>query len=115
MRRLTAPGWPGNLLAVAAGALTTLALAPFDIWPLALLAVGFLRRLTPADSTPGLGPWLGFRFRPVWCRYQLDLLQHPPLRWRLGAARRFPHADLHGGDCLVLRPASLDLGALAAP
>ena len=37
MRWTTRPGWPGNLLAVAAGAITTLALAPFDIWPLALL------------------------------------------------------------------------------
>ena len=27
MRWITRPGWPGNLLAVAAGALTTLALA----------------------------------------------------------------------------------------
>jgi len=33
MRRLTRPGWPGNLLAVVAGAITTLALAPFDLWP----------------------------------------------------------------------------------
>ena len=31
MRRMIAPGWPGNLLAVVAGAITTLALAPFDI------------------------------------------------------------------------------------
>src|SRR5690606_1559997 len=33
MRWITQPGWPGNLLAVAGGASTTLALAPFDIWP----------------------------------------------------------------------------------
>ena len=39
MRWITSPGWPGNLLAVVAGALTTLALAPFDIWPLALVAL----------------------------------------------------------------------------
>jgi apolipoprotein N-acyltransferase len=54
MLRVTRPGWPGNLLAVAAGALTTLALAPFDIWPLALLAVGFfyagLRELSPRQA-----------------------------------------------------------------
>ena len=50
MRRLTAPGWPGNLLAVVAGAITTLALAPFDIWPLALVAVGIVlvNRRAPA-------------------------------------------------------------------
>lgn len=39
MRWITRPGWPGNLLAMAAGALTTLALAPFDIWPLALVSL----------------------------------------------------------------------------
>ena len=39
MRWITQPGWPGNLLALAGGATTTLALAPFDIWPLALLAI----------------------------------------------------------------------------
>ena len=42
MRWITRPGWPGNLLALAAGALTTLSLAPFDIWPLALLSAGLL-------------------------------------------------------------------------
>ncbi|EPJ84546.1 apolipoprotein N-acyltransferase, partial [Pseudomonas sp. CFII68] len=51
MRWITRPGWPGNLLAMAAGAITTLALAPFDLWPLALLAVGLfyagLRELSP--------------------------------------------------------------------
>lgn len=40
MRWITHPGWPGNLLALTAGALTTLALAPFDYWPLALLSAG---------------------------------------------------------------------------
>ena len=37
MNWITRPGWPGNLLALAAGALTPLMLAPFDIWPLALV------------------------------------------------------------------------------
>ncbi|GFM84422.1 apolipoprotein N-acyltransferase [Pseudomonas cichorii] len=54
MRWITRPGWPGNLLAVAAGGLTTLALAPFDIWPLALVAVAFfylgLRELSPRQA-----------------------------------------------------------------
>ncbi|WP_397457886.1 apolipoprotein N-acyltransferase [Pseudomonas asplenii] len=61
MLRLTRPGWPGNLLAVVAGALTTLALAPFDIWPLALLAVGLfyagLRELSPRQAL-----WRGWSF-----------------------------------------------------
>src|SRR5471032_1557812 len=39
MRWITRPGWPCNLLAAVAGALTTLALAPFDIWPLALVSL----------------------------------------------------------------------------
>ena len=39
MRWITRPGWPGNLLAVVAGGLTTLALAPFNVWPLILVAV----------------------------------------------------------------------------
>jgi apolipoprotein N-acyltransferase len=63
MRRLIAPGWPGNLLAVVAGAITTLALAPFDLWPFALVAVGLfyvgLRELTPRQAL-GRGWCFGF-------------------------------------------------------
>lgn len=63
MRRLTRPGWPGNLLAVVAGAITTLALAPFDLWPFALLAIGLfyigLRELTPRQAL-GRGWCFGF-------------------------------------------------------
>ncbi|MBM5458098.1 apolipoprotein N-acyltransferase [Pseudomonas sp. P66] len=63
MRWITRPGWPGNLLAVAAGAITTLALAPFDIWALALLAAGLfylgLRELTPRQAL-GRGWCFGF-------------------------------------------------------
>lgn len=54
MRWITQPGWPGNLLAIAGGACTTLALAPFDIWPLALLAIAIfylgLRDLSPRQA-----------------------------------------------------------------
>ena len=54
MRWITHPGWPGNLLALAGGATTTLALAPFDIWPLALLAIAIfylgLRELNPRQA-----------------------------------------------------------------
>ena len=63
MRWITRPGWPGNLLAVAAGALTSLALAPFDLWPLALVAVGLLylglRELSPRQAL-GRGWCYGF-------------------------------------------------------
>ncbi|MHA6192937.1 apolipoprotein N-acyltransferase [Pseudomonas wadenswilerensis] len=63
MRWITRPGWPGNLLAVAAGALTTLTLAPFDIWPLALVALGLfylgLRELSPRQAL-GRGWCYGF-------------------------------------------------------
>ncbi|WEL62324.1 hypothetical protein P0D93_18365 [Pseudomonas sp. CBSPGW29] len=63
MRRMIAPDWPGNLLAVVAGAITTLALAPFDLWPFALVAVGFfyagLRELTPRQAL-GRGWCFGF-------------------------------------------------------
>ncbi|PLP95797.1 apolipoprotein N-acyltransferase [Pseudomonas sp. FFUP_PS_473] len=54
MRWITRPGWPGNLLAVAAGAITTLALAPFNIWPLALVTLAMfylgLRDLGPRQA-----------------------------------------------------------------
>ena len=54
MRWITRPGWPGNLLALAAGASTLLALAPFDIWPLAVLSIAVLylglRELSPRQA-----------------------------------------------------------------
>jgi apolipoprotein N-acyltransferase len=54
MRWITHPGWPGNLLAAVAGSLTTLALAPFDIWPLAVLSLALfylgLRQLSPRQA-----------------------------------------------------------------
>ncbi|AYC34411.1 apolipoprotein N-acyltransferase [Pseudomonas cavernae] len=60
MRWITRPGWPGNLLALAAGALTPLTLAPFDLWPLALLSLALfylgLRQLSPKQAL-----WRG------WC------------------------------------------------
>lgn len=63
MRWITRPGWPGNLLAMAAGAITTLALAPFDIWPLALVSLVVfylgLRDLNPRQAL-GRGWCYGF-------------------------------------------------------
>ncbi|MCD5980258.1 apolipoprotein N-acyltransferase [Pseudomonas quasicaspiana] len=63
MRWITHPGWPGNLLAVVAGALTTFALAPYDIWPLALVALALfylgLRNLSPRQAL-GRGWCFGF-------------------------------------------------------
>lgn len=47
-------GWQGNLLAVLAGGLITFSLAPFNLWPLALVAVALcyllLQRLTPSQA-----------------------------------------------------------------
>lgn len=63
MRWITRPGWPGNLLALVAGALTTLSLAPFDIWPLALLSIGLIYlglRELPAKQAAGRGWCYGF-------------------------------------------------------
>ncbi|MBO3275223.1 apolipoprotein N-acyltransferase [Pseudomonas schmalbachii] len=63
MRWITRPGWPGHLLALAAGALTPLFLAPFDYWPLALLSVALFYlglRHTPASSALWRGWWYGF-------------------------------------------------------
>ena len=59
MQRLTRPGWPGNLLAVVAGAITTLALAPFDLWPLALLSIA-LFYLGLRDLNPRQAAWRGW-------------------------------------------------------
>lgn len=63
MRWITRPGWPGNLLALVAGALTTLSLAPFDIWPLALLSIGLIYlglRELPNKQAAGRGWCYGF-------------------------------------------------------
>ena len=63
MHWITRSGWPGNLVALVAGALTTLALAPFDIWPLALLSVGLLYlglREPAAKQAAGRGWCYGF-------------------------------------------------------
>ncbi|ARU87209.1 apolipoprotein N-acyltransferase [Pseudomonas sp. M30-35] len=63
MRWITRPGWLGNLISMAAGAITTFALAPFDIWPLALLSIALLylglRDLAPRKAA-GRGWCYGF-------------------------------------------------------
>ncbi|MFI8482465.1 apolipoprotein N-acyltransferase [Pseudomonas sp. NPDC078700] len=63
MRWITRPGWLGNLISMAAGAITTFALAPFDIWPLALLSIALLylglRDLSPRKAA-GRGWCYGF-------------------------------------------------------
>ncbi|WP_028238692.1 apolipoprotein N-acyltransferase [Stutzerimonas azotifigens] len=63
MRWITRAGWPGNLLAMAAGALATLSLSPFDLWPLALLSIALfylgLRAVAPRQAT-GRGWCYGF-------------------------------------------------------
>lgn len=63
MRWISRPGWPGHLLALAAGALTPLALAPFDYWPLAILSIALLYlglRGLPGKSALWRGWWYGF-------------------------------------------------------
>jgi apolipoprotein N-acyltransferase len=63
MHLFTRPGWPGNLLALVAGTLITFSLAPFDIWPLAVLSIGLfyfgLSQLTPRQAA-GRGWCYGF-------------------------------------------------------
>ena len=55
MHWITRPGWPGTLIALLAGAITPLALAPYDLWPLAILSIALfylgLRDLTPRQAT----------------------------------------------------------------
>jgi apolipoprotein N-acyltransferase len=50
-QKLFGPGWPGHLLALIAGALITLSLAPFEYWPLGLLSLILFNRLL-ATLTP---------------------------------------------------------------
>lgn len=65
LHKLFAPGWPGHLLALAAGPLVTLSLAPFSLVPagifaLVLLAL-LLERLSPAQAF-ARGWWFGAGF-----------------------------------------------------
>jgi apolipoprotein N-acyltransferase len=61
-RKLCAPGWPGHLLALIAGTLITLSLAPFDYWPLGILSLialhGLLDNLSPHQAA-WRGWWYG--------------------------------------------------------
>ncbi|MGQ7959352.1 apolipoprotein N-acyltransferase [Pseudomonas sp. SP16.1] len=54
MHWITRAGWTGHLIALTAGALTPLALAPFDLWPLAVLSIALfylgLRELRPGQA-----------------------------------------------------------------
>ena len=54
MQWLARPGWIGHVLALIAGAAAPLALAPFDLWPLALFSIAVLyfsmRALTPKQA-----------------------------------------------------------------
>ena len=56
---LRGPGWRGHLLALVAGALTTLSFTPFDIWPLGLLSIALLYQgLRQLDGRQAL--WRGW-------------------------------------------------------
>ena len=65
LQKLFAPGWPGHLLALVAGPLITLSLAPFDIAPAGIFALTLLAllldRLTPAQAF-ARGWWFGAGF-----------------------------------------------------
>lgn len=58
---LQRPGWPGDLLALAAGGLLTLAFAPFGWWPLGLVAMA-LYGLLIHDLGPSRGAWRSYLF-----------------------------------------------------
>lgn len=63
MRWISRPGWPGHLLALAAGALTPLALAPWNLWPLAQLALALAYlglRQVDGRAAWWRGWWYGF-------------------------------------------------------
>ena len=51
---LTNPGWPGHLIALLAGILSTLSFTPFGLWPLGLVSVALfylgLQQLTPQQA-----------------------------------------------------------------
>ena len=53
--------WLGDLLAAVAGTLITFSLAPFDIWPLGLLALVLLHRLLD-NISPARAAWRGWCF-----------------------------------------------------
>ncbi|MEB0043189.1 MULTISPECIES: apolipoprotein N-acyltransferase [unclassified Pseudomonas] len=98
MHWITRPGWPGNLLAMVAGALTTLALAPFDVWPLAIVSLVVLylglRELSPRQAL-GRG----------WC-YGFGLF---------GAGTSWIYVSIHTyGGASVLLAGLLMLGFIAA-
>ncbi|MBH2036849.1 MAG: apolipoprotein N-acyltransferase [Pseudomonadales bacterium] len=98
MNWITRPGWPGNLLALFAGALTPLTLAPFDIWPLSLLSLA-LFYLGLRDLTPKAALWRG------WC-YGLALFV-------AGTGWIYVSIHDHGGASAPLA-AGLTLGFCAA-
>lgn len=54
MHWITRPSWPSHLIALAAGTITPLALAPFDVWPLAVVSIALfylgLRDLAPKHA-----------------------------------------------------------------
>ena len=63
MHWITRSGWSGHAIALAAGSLITFSLAPFDLWPLALIACAVLylglSTLT-ARQAAWRGWWFGF-------------------------------------------------------
>ncbi len=54
-------GWPGNLLTLVCGALVTLSLAPFGVWPLGIVAACLLRALLE-DQARSVVLWRSWLF-----------------------------------------------------
>lgn len=61
MQWLTRSGWIGNGLSLVAGALITLTLAPFDLWPLTFIACIVLY-LSLSEISPSQAAWRGWWF-----------------------------------------------------
>lgn len=60
LSRLRGPGLVGHLIALVAGALSTLSFAPYNIWPLGMLSVALLyqglKDVTPKQAPCAVAP-----------------------------------------------------------
>lgn len=96
---LSQRGWPGHVLAALAGPLITLSLAPYDLWPLAVLAV-LLFALTVQTATTGVAVFRGWLMTATmflsgasWIYVSIHEHGHAPV-WLA--------STLTGGFCLAM-------------